>query len=372
MIFKASVWKPARHIASTLLLAVLFIGTVGALRDLSQTRTFLPDDKRFEYVGRIDFSNPDLPRFWSPGVYITAKFAGSNCAVLLNDQVLWGSSHNYVEVVVDGDAKRYHLNGFSNVIQVNGLTDGPHTLVVCKDTESGIGYLEFVGLQCQELLIPDPLPKRKMEFVGDSITAGAGTDISDSPCGQPNWYGQHNNYESYGPKTARLLNAQWMVSAVSGIGLIHSCCNMSFTMPDVYDKIANRPSSDNFAASTNWDFSRYQPDIVTVCLGQNDGPANQNQFVAAYESFVEHLRFVHPMAQIVLITSPMGNTQLITFMKTNLTTIAQHENAAGDNKVSTFFFSRSWNDGCGGHPSMENDTEVAGELANYLKTILRP
>lgn len=70
---------------------------------------------------------------------------------------------------------------------------------------------------------------------------------------------------SYGPVTARMLDAQWMLSSVSGIGLMHSCCDMDIVMPDVYDKLNMRENK------YRWNFAHYQPDVVTVALGQNDG-----------------------------------------------------------------------------------------------------
>ncbi|MEI9807595.1 MAG: hypothetical protein WDO16_06755 [Bacteroidota bacterium] len=52
------------------------------------------------------FYQPQTPRFWQPGVYITAIFSGDYCEVILNDEILWGKNHNYLEVVLDGKAIR--------------------------------------------------------------------------------------------------------------------------------------------------------------------------------------------------------------------------------------------------------------------------
>ena len=40
---------------------------------------FEADHTYIQYTGRIDFTNPKLPHFWQPGVYITARFVGSAC-----------------------------------------------------------------------------------------------------------------------------------------------------------------------------------------------------------------------------------------------------------------------------------------------------
>src|ERR1035437_7144319 len=59
-----------------------------------------------QYTGRIDFSNPLLPRFWAPGCYIKATFTGPDCQIVLNDEELWGKNHNYLEVVVDENKQK--------------------------------------------------------------------------------------------------------------------------------------------------------------------------------------------------------------------------------------------------------------------------
>ena len=117
------------------------------------------DDSRIQYVGRIDFTNPKLPRFWAGAAYVTARFEGPSCSVLVNDQVEWGKYHNYLEIVVDGNPVRLQTTGASNTIVVaKGLSNGPHTVTICKDTEAQIGYLEFAGIECRKLLSPPADP----------------------------------------------------------------------------------------------------------------------------------------------------------------------------------------------------------------------
>jgi len=58
-------------------------------------------------------------------------------------------------------------------------------------------------------------------------------------------------------------------------------------------------------------------------------------------------------------------------LKKYLTSVVNQVNKAGDRKVSTFFFSRSWNHGCGGHPDMADHQVIAKELSEYLKKKMR-
>ncbi|MBB6110480.1 Lysophospholipase L1 [Mucilaginibacter lappiensis] len=318
-----------------------------------------------QYVGRIDFTNPLKPRMWSPGVYIKLRFEGKKCELLINDEVLYGKSHNYLEIAVDNNAPyRIQTTGKTNVITVaDGLTEGEHTVVICKDTESQIGYIDFVGVKCTKLLSPPAQPTRKIEYIGDSITSGAGMDQSTTPCGKGEWYDQHNAYMSYGPRTSRNLNAQWQLTSVAGIGMVHSCCNMNITMPLIFDKVFLR--NDSVA----WNFKHYQPDVVTVCLGQNDGFGDSIRYCDIYTKFIKTVRQKYPTADIVCLSSPMADDKLSAALQNYLTAITAEANNSGDKKVYKYFFSRRYYQGCGTHPDMKEHEFIADELTAYLKQL---
>lgn len=326
---------------------------------------FPPDDPAIQYMGRVDLSNPAAPRFWSPGVVVRWRFRGESCSVVLGDQVLWGKSHNYIEIAIGGEApRRLQMRGAVDTILIRAKGGGDHVVSLCKDTESGIGWLEFEGLFASALLPPPALPQRKIECIGNSITAGTGMDLSGIPCGKGEWYDQHNAWMSYGARTARALDAQWQLTAVAGIGLIHSCCQMDIVMPQVFDKMDLR---DNTGA---WDFSRYIPDVVTVCLGQNDGIQDSTAFCSAYVRFIGEIRSHYPDARIVCLTSPMGDKALTDVQKHYLTGIAAAVRASGDQRVSTYFFSRQFSHGCGGHPDLAEHGLIAAELTGYLRKLM--
>ena len=148
----------------------------------------------FQYTGRVDFSNADKPRFWSSGVCIKAKFKGNYCAVILNDEILYGSYHNYIEILVDKEKPiRLKTRSRTDTLVIgtllpHKLSNGTHTILICKNTEDGIGYLEFPGLICKTLLPLSARPARKIECIGNSITCGMSSDLSEVPCGKGEWY----------------------------------------------------------------------------------------------------------------------------------------------------------------------------------------
>ncbi len=330
---------------------------------LQQNKLFHKSTDPFiNLTGRIEYNN--LPRFWQPGVTVTMKIKGNLCEVFLKDEVLYGNSHNYLEVIVDAmQPVRLQTVAKNNKLIIDGLSNSNHTITICKNTEAGIGYLEFAGINCKKLLKLPAKPTRKIEFIGNSITCGSGMDLSLIPCSNGKWYDQHNAYLSYGPLTARSLQSQWSLSSVSGIGMIHSCCNMNITMPQVFDKINMRNDS------IEWNFNLYIPDVVTICLGQNDGIQDSTIFCNTYISFIKDVRNKYANADIICLTSPMGDEQLTATLKNYLTSIVKALNNSGDKKIYNYFFSKQYHNGCGGHPDLKDHEMIAAELTGFIKNL---
>ena len=345
-------------------ITLIFVSLAIHASNLEAQQFYSPSNPHIQYMGRIDFSNPEHPTFYAAGIQILFSFKGKSCVIDLTDENLYGKNLNYIQLIVDGKYSRFRLTGKENKIPVDGLADSVHSVIICKTTESNIGYLQFNGVTCRELIASPALPTRKIECFGNSITCGTGSDMEEIPCGKGVWQDQHNAYLSYGAQTARALQAQYHLTSASGIGLMHSCCDMKVTMPQIYDKINLR---DNLIP---WDFSNYQPDVVTICLGQNDGIQDQWIFCERYIQFIRSLRNVYPQAKIVLLTSPMGDEKLTKVLKTYLSLVTDELNLSGDTNVSTFFFSRSYNSGCDSHPSLAEHKLIASELTKYLKKLM--
>jgi hypothetical protein len=338
---------------------------LGFSYEISQERTIAFDHAAISFHGRFDFSNKSAPKVWAPGAYVQFAFSGSDCSITVIDEMKYGNHHNYIHVVIDGVAKRMKLTGkFNRIAIAANLSDTIHQVTICKDTESAIGFIQFHEIICDKIV---PITDKKqsiIEFIGDSITCGNGSDLSLSDCTTADWYDQHNAYDAYGPTIARTLGMNYLLSSVSGIGLTRSCCGTAYTLPDVYHAIDFNPMGEK------WESSSQKPQIICITLGQNDGLQDENVFVERYCSFIKRLKMDNPMAKIVCCSSPMATEKLSDFHAQVLPKITQYFTNMNDTTVCCFLFKEHYRGGCDSHPTIQEHKLIANQLTAFLKELL--
>lgn len=344
--------------------SLLFVIGATVARSQDIIKIIEADHQYIQYYGRFDKSNAKKPKFWAPGAYVTTRFSGSDCEIFINDQVSEGS-HNYIEVKVDNiDPVRIQLRARANRIQIaKDLPGGDHTVTITKSTEASVGFLEMIGFKCNSLLPPPPVPLRKIEFIGDEITAGAGSDKRYMACDSAEWYDQSNAYHSYGAVSARELNAQSQITAVSGVGVSKSSGESGGNMSQLVDK------TDLHKNSVEWDFKRYQPDVVTVMLGMNDMISDSLSFTSAYLSFIKQLRTKYPTAQIVCISISKGDPKS-SRLGNMVPAIVAAAKRTGDQRVQQLKINGTFTSGCNKLPSLDEHLEISAQLTAYLKKIM--
>jgi len=351
-------------IAIVSLLTSLLVYVVYHFQSKEETSFFRGSDKRIQYVGRFDFSDKQAPKTWAPGAYLEFDCIGTEAFITIEDELKFGKTHNYIQLVVDGQSKRIKLKGKVNRLSLfSGKQATKHHVLICKNTESAIGYIKIRGIQCKELVrLKKKRKKLVFEFIGDSITCGNGADSSSCSFGKGTWYDYHNAYFSYGASLAREFEADWILSAVSGIGMHHSCCGIKHTMPDVYEYIDFHPGNEK------WSF-RIKPQVVFITLGQNDGSKSMKDYEKNYVAFIQQLRKRYPNSYFICSTSPMADRELKNKMNTSIQKIVRIQNAKGDNKVHSFSYKGIYTDGYDKHPTITQHQQMKNELLAFVRSL---
>lgn len=314
----------------------------------------------------------------SSAAHFGFSFNGSECQVYAT--LPGGQDHNYLQYELDGVyQQRLRIAGgtLAAPLVLTAPRGGKHTVWLFKATEAHTGPIaiqKIAGQQVQALPIPaGPL----IEFIGNSITCGALADASEVPCGTGAYHDQHNAYLAYGPRVARALKANYVLSSVSGIGAYRNWNSAGPTMPQVYEKV-------DFQATTPtlWDFATYSPRVVSIALGTNDLstgdgkslrlPFDSASFVNSYGQFVRLVKAKYPKARIVLLSSPMASGPNRTRLEHCLTAIKQQTDASfpADRPVAVYFYQTARANGCNGHPSVEDHALMAKELEPFFRKLL--
>ncbi|MEY4604260.1 MAG: hypothetical protein RIT43_1552 [Bacteroidota bacterium] len=323
------------------------------------------DDHRYYFTGRFDASEKKVKKAWAPGVCIEFKFKGSFCDLVVEDEGRHFNKNNVLVVVVDGQKpQRIRLNNGHNQLKIaKGLSKGSHKVVICKATESYIGYIKFLGVWCKDLIKYKRNKKVLFEFIGDSMTCGSGADSKPEKPSGDNWTDLENAYVSFGPVLSRRYNARWMLSSVSGIGLMKSFTESDKNMPEMYLKT----SLDEF--SEDWKFEKQQePDIVFVTLGQNDGIQKADKFISTYVGFVKFIRSKFPHSRIICCSSPMAQPLLRVHLNKCIPQVVSKLKKGGEKYVYSYCFKGVYNSGHKSHPSKAEHIRIADELQQFLNS----
>jgi len=312
----------------------------------------------------------------SSAVNFGFSFSGKECQVFafLTDT----TAHNYLQYELDGVyKKRIKIlgNDAKPIVIIAGA--GTHTVWIYKATEAQTGPI-FIEKIMGENLKPLKRPKAPIiEFIGNSITCGAAADASEMPCGKGAYHDYTNAYYAYGPRVARSLEVNFILSSVSGIGIYRNWNSNGPTMPEVYEKTDFQDYSKRF-----WDFSTYKPTIVSIALGTNDFsngdgkherlPFDSGVFVKNYIKFVQLVKSKYPEARIALLSSPMINGDRRITLQNCITAVKENIDKIypSDKKIAFYFFEPMQARGCSGHPSVEDHAILAKELEPFFKKLL--
>jgi lysophospholipase L1-like esterase len=313
----------------------------------------------------------------SSAVHFGFSFTGKECTIYasVND----AGSHSYLQYELDGvyKSRLKVIGGDIQQIVIKAETEGQHTVWIYKATEATSGPIIIQKITGNNLKVINNSNAALIEFIGNSITCGAASDTSEIACGKGAYQDYHNAYYAYGPRVARALKLNYILSSVSGIGIYRTWNMDNPSMPQVYEK-----ESFQTTDTTLWDFKKYSPKIVSIALGTNDlsngdgmhqrAPFDSSVFVKDYIAFVQLVKSKYPTATIALLSSPMLNGSSRILLQNCLTAVKQNIEALypSDKPVTLYFFLPMQAHGCSGHPSVSDHAILAEQLIPFFKGLL--
>ena len=321
-------------------------------------------DPLWRFTGRSgDASGGARLLAWS-GSELRARFTGTRLALRFTPS---RGGLNHFTVEIDGRPHVLALaavgTGTADWRLRDPLPPGEHSLRIVKRTEGAMAEAVFHGLLLGDdgrLLEPPPARPLKLEFYGDSITAGAcNGDMGDD---QYEDLSTHDGTRAYGALTAQRLGADYVGIAVSGIGITRTWGE--YLMPQVWDRVAPRPDAPVAPRDP------HAPEVVLVNLGQNDHglPASRGEpfatdFTRRYLDFVRQLRRRYPDAKLVLLIGGMSAWKEQPAIPQALAAAVERLHGEGDDQVWTYTFQAfSW-----AHPRIDVHEQMADELVAFLK-----
>jgi lysophospholipase L1-like esterase len=319
------------------------------------------------WVGRVDLTDAQRPRFSWSGSGFVARFSGSSLSIQIN------SSGAFIfKAVVDGTPQTAFTipSGQQTASVASGLGAGTHTVELYRQTEGSQGDSQLLAITVGggALTTPPAAPARLIEIVGDSISCGYGTlgALADSDC-----YPTESHWDTYGAVAARALGADVNTIAMSGQGVYRNYGgDMTNTLPMVYTRALTND------ATPTWDF-RTQAQVVIVNLGTNDISNNKGDpgtpFETAYTGLLQTVRSKYPGALIVCIIGPLLSGADLSTIQGHIQNSVNARVAAGDRNVE--FFNKivaqtADKEACQYHPDPAENQIMADQLVTELQAKL--
>lgn len=329
------------------------------------------DASQIQYIGRVKFLNTKA-LFNYPGTQIRARFNGTSLKMVCRPMTGY-----FMAQIDNSEAFKVTFNSENDsvVTLATALTNKVHNVKLMYVIEGLFRDPEFYGFVLDKdayLLERSPLPERKIEFIGNSITCGYG--IESTNASDPFKEETENHWLTYANIISDSLNAAHTSISRSGIGVYRNYngpkTGNKDIMPALYEYTLFNKTTDK------WDFSKYRPQLVCINLGTNDFSTNnydEKLYEKNYRMFLSMVRSYYPDAKIVMLTGPMLGDKENNIEKEILNRICKDVNKKGDKQVFRFDFTPQTGDlgyGACWHPSTKQHQKMAGELLPFLRKLM--
>lgn len=316
------------------------------------------------YTGRWDRSDSLRAQHSWPGVTLALNFTGTSLGVRMGDDA------NYYNLYLDGKPHGiFHGTQArdADYMLAENLPEGKHTLLLTKRNCAQNKIAAFSGFfldDAAQVLPPAAhAAQYKIEFIGDSFTVAEGNEADAQRMPWLKTFPVTNIDQGFATILARKLNAEYHLTARSGIGMVTDWSgDRTLNLPDRF----GRALMD--APEPQWNFEKWQPDLVVIGLGLNDysglkdkagnvSTENSQLYRTKYHAFLATLRRVYPNAKFLAVAAH------VPWMREQVRHIVEAEVAQGRRDIHYAqydYFPGGYV--ANGHPSAATHEKIAEQL----------
>ena len=289
------------------------------------------------------------------GTGFETSFKGTSLSL----EVIAASTTTLMVVYVDGvEYKTIRVTRNGTIKVCKDLEDKEHIVRVIKASSTASGPVLISEINTDGVINKYQKDyKISIEFVGDSITCGAGT-LADNTTPTTS-FDNNDVTKAYSYVCANLLGAYFSISATEGI-CVKATTAVKTQSIDLYQSY----SLNNHA---KYDFSRTN-DIVVINLGTNDAdylaghPEYANDFANDYLELVNLIREKNPKAEIICIYGHMGVNSKI---REGIRKVVSDLSSNGDDHIYWCPVTSDFS-GAGSHPGMAGAYKQGVELYKFI------
>lgn len=323
------------------------------------------DIPEVRYVGRtVSGEDGSVSYDWT-GTYFTTVLHGDRMDVRLSVE-----GECYFNVFADEKhLRKFGVSSADTVVTVvEGLGKGPHDIMVQKCTEGEYGRVTVKGFILPQetcLEASRDIPQRHIEFIGNSLTCGFGTEGKDRD--EPFKVSTENCRFSFASIISRYFDADYTMIAHSGQGAVRNYGD-SLRVSEVcmQERMLRTFDMDTL----KWTPS-YTPDLVVINLGTNDFGVppfpTEEEFVEGYCRLLSQIRQQYGDVKVLCVCPPTTGEPLPSY-------IEKAVSATGDADIHFIALTRglynSTTDlGSVWHPNYSGQLKMAMGLIPYISTV---
>ena len=327
-------------------------------------------------LGRTNGSLEPVTLFWTAsGIEMNIK-ATEAWVTVRSDYELF---EPWADVIVDGAiSQRLMVNKGEQKICLfrNMEGDKIRNVKLLRDTPAfptdEKTLFQILGVQTDGEFCPLEEPKMRLEVIGDSITSGEG---GSGAGGEMTWNSFcFNCVDNYAYMAAKELDAIYHCVSQSGWGVLCSWeGDEKQAIPPYYEQVCgllNGERNKELGAFEKWDFQKFQPDVIVVNLGTNDGSGTKDmeKVGKAVEDFLKKLRDYNPESYILWCYGMLGNG----IQPTLENAIQNYKTKSGDERVEFVELPDTLEGEFGSrqHPGQKSHEKTAKVLVEKIRAIV--